>query len=733
MSRVLRPIVAGLLVLLSPGVEPYRLGAQSLPTPAETGPLPAALLAPVPVESLDGGSAPAFAENFELSALAAPLPLLGPSLELARRNADSRASVSRLASGWRRGLARAARLQDSATAAKLELDRRWDRSSGRKSSDAVAIATLHSAPEGSQEFGWKLAAQERRAARLIEQLSRDAGFKKTPGLKIVSSPIPNARALRDWRPKIEVTTALLEETGETALRAVLAHELGHLHGIAGRVAQSVLAVPLLSGAAAGATLLAVAPWDPLYSALAGLWTAIPVALAGLVRHLKNEEFVADAFAAKLTGEGRTLAAYLRGLADRGLSGEPDELKARIDRLEGPEAAEAPRPMGLSPVFASGAVAFGAAAPFRTSWWRDLSWLDRVVLGYPAQTWLTAAGIALGGWLAAKLVRAAVARMLKGSTKDPLLKSFFVAMSGYAVYAVTLALVASTLGTSLPNLLTGLGLTAGIIAIPASKVVSNVAGGLSLVSDRPFRTGDRIQVAGYSGKVEDVRLTRTKIDDPKIAYRLANGLFIDNVIVLLDGPSTGPIQREQERKKPRANRWWSWLVAAGLPAAWWFGKGWAPWAAKALGVLAIAGAAWLAARAVRGLVRLALRRSDLDPMLKNVIVSAAGLAVYFAGAVAAAAVLGMSLWQLFVTFGGMPLLAGWILRGPLGNVMGGLAILGDEERPFDIGSLIQVGDNEELRGVVEGVTLTHTRLRNGTKVLIVPNSKFLDAGIGYPKE
>ena len=84
-------------------------------------------------------------------------------------------------------------------------------------------------------------------------------------------------------------------------------------------------------------------------------------------------------------------------------------------------------------------------------------------------------------------------------------------------------------------------TSGITALIASLGVcvglaingtlSNLAGGVMLLITRPFDDGDFIEAAGYTGTVEDIRITTTKIItlDNKVVY-IPNGTLSTSTIV-----------------------------------------------------------------------------------------------------------------------------------------------------------------------------------------------------------
>ena len=87
--------------------------------------------------------------------------------------------------------------------------------------------------------------------------------------------------------------------------------------------------------------------------------------------------------------------------------------------------------------------------------------------------------------------------------------------GFIVAIITFIFGLSRAGVSLGPLLTGVGIGGLAIAIAARPTLENIIGSFMISADKPFKTGQRIQVAGYDGIVEEIGLRSTKI-------RLLNG-------------------------------------------------------------------------------------------------------------------------------------------------------------------------------------------------------------------
>jgi small-conductance mechanosensitive channel len=80
----------------------------------------------------------------------------------------------------------------------------------------------------------------------------------------------------------------------------------------------------------------------------------------------------------------------------------------------------------------------------------------------------------------------------------------------AIYSVALIIVLEHFGVDIVALVTTLGVASMAVAFAAQDTLANMISGFVLMTDRPFRVGDRIKVAGVYGDVTRIGMRSTDI-------------------------------------------------------------------------------------------------------------------------------------------------------------------------------------------------------------------------------
>jgi len=80
----------------------------------------------------------------------------------------------------------------------------------------------------------------------------------------------------------------------------------------------------------------------------------------------------------------------------------------------------------------------------------------------------------------------------------------------AIWALGIIMALKNAGQDVGALLAGVGIGGLALAMAAKDFVSNIFGGITVFVDKPFKVGDRIQIAGYDGTIEEIGIRSTRL-------------------------------------------------------------------------------------------------------------------------------------------------------------------------------------------------------------------------------
>lgn len=114
---------------------------------------------------------------------------------------------------------------------------------------------------------------------------------------------------------------------------------------------------------------------------------------------------------------------------------------------------------------------------------------------------------IGKWVAKKIVNILAALMEKQNVDVTLVK-FLSNILYYLLLTAVLVAVAGQLGINTASFLTIIGAASLAIGLALKDSLSNFSAGVMLILFRPFRVGDVVEVAGETGKVEEISIFNT---------------------------------------------------------------------------------------------------------------------------------------------------------------------------------------------------------------------------------
>ena len=136
-----------------------------------------------------------------------------------------------------------------------------------------------------------------------------------------------------------------------------------------------------------------------------------------------------------------------------------------------------------------------------------------------------------GLVLMKIVLGITRRALEKTTLDGAIHTFILSALQIVLYIVLVVVLLGVLEVPTTPLITVLGAGGAAIALALKDSLGNIAGGLLILVNQPFKKGDEIDIAGTYGEVEQIDLfvTTLRTYDNKV-ITIPNGNINTSVIV-----------------------------------------------------------------------------------------------------------------------------------------------------------------------------------------------------------
>ncbi|ELN2578851.1 small-conductance mechanosensitive channel MscS [Enterobacter kobei] len=147
--------------------------------------------------------------------------------------------------------------------------------------------------------------------------------------------------------------------------------------------------------------------------------------------------------------------------------------------------------------------------------RASEWLakNQVLLTEYAVNIISAAVLLITGLIFARLVGTALERVLSRRGIDVTVSGFLAVMVRYAIVAFTIIAVLGRLGVQTASGIAVMGAAGLAVGLALQGSLSNFAAGVLLVTLRPLRTGEFVDVGGVAGTVDRVNIFSTTLRTP----------------------------------------------------------------------------------------------------------------------------------------------------------------------------------------------------------------------------
>lgn len=133
----------------------------------------------------------------------------------------------------------------------------------------------------------------------------------------------------------------------------------------------------------------------------------------------------------------------------------------------------------------------------------------------------------------KIIASILTKILYRSKVDGSAIAFYVAVLKVILWILTVFAVASVLSIPTSSLVVGLSSVALAIALALKDSLANLANGILIIYNKPFRRGDYIEIDGIDGVIKNIKLLTTELltyDNRRIVLpnsKVVGGTIINN--------------------------------------------------------------------------------------------------------------------------------------------------------------------------------------------------------------
>ena len=153
-----------------------------------------------------------------------------------------------------------------------------------------------------------------------------------------------------------------------------------------------------------------------------------------------------------------------------------------------------------------------------------------IKGLPYDKIITAAVLIVACLAVIKIILFLYDKLVKKIKLDPLICKILRIAVKILLFFVSLIIILGSFGISVASLVAALSVVGVAFSLAIQGFLSNVFGGVQIISNQPFHIGDYVDAGGESGVVREVGLFYTKLDTPdKKLIRIPNSVIANSNI------------------------------------------------------------------------------------------------------------------------------------------------------------------------------------------------------------
>ena len=140
-------------------------------------------------------------------------------------------------------------------------------------------------------------------------------------------------------------------------------------------------------------------------------------------------------------------------------------------------------------------------------------------------------ILIVGLIICKIIKVVITRIMRRTKKDEAVVHFVASLIDIVLKICVLVAALATMGVNTASIITVLGTCGVAIGLALKDSLGNVAGGMMIIVNKPFKKGDYINAAGAEGIVQTINLFNTvllSLDNKEVV--IPNGTLSNSNII-----------------------------------------------------------------------------------------------------------------------------------------------------------------------------------------------------------
>ena len=134
-------------------------------------------------------------------------------------------------------------------------------------------------------------------------------------------------------------------------------------------------------------------------------------------------------------------------------------------------------------------------------------------------------------LVVKLVLTVLDKVMKKSKLDPLVCKLLRIFASFVLWFMACMVVLSSMGISVTSFIAAFSVIGVAFSLAIQGFLSNVFGGVQIITNKPFKSGDYVEAGGTAGTVREVGLFYTKLETPdKKLVQVPNSQIANDSII-----------------------------------------------------------------------------------------------------------------------------------------------------------------------------------------------------------